>query len=226
MLSVGIFQQPYTVIPTILVSDYGLLGHLWSQNDVIMSWLRLTATSNCSPHPYKTHTKCLGAMICCSWVYGGSRTHYTHPTWLRFWGSKSLVGKNDVILSWSILTATSNCFLHPYQTHRMDFEHIDMLSIGIWQQPYTVIPTLLGSDFGVLGHLWSRNDVIMSSLRLMATSNCFWHLYLTCTKCLSTLTGCPQAYFSTLTQLYPPYLAQILGLQVTCGVKMMSLCHG
>jgi hypothetical protein len=33
------------------------------------------------------------------------------------------------------------------------FEHIDMLSIGIQQQPYTVIPILLGSDFGVLGHL-------------------------------------------------------------------------
>jgi hypothetical protein len=33
------------------------------------------------------------------------------------------------------------------------FEHIDMLSIGIWEQLYTVIPTLHGSDFGVLGHL-------------------------------------------------------------------------
>jgi hypothetical protein len=32
------------------------------------------------------------------------------------------------------------------------FEHIDMLSIGIWQQPYTVILTLLGADFWVLGH--------------------------------------------------------------------------
>ena len=31
------------------------------------------------------------------------------------------------------------------------FEHIDRLSIGIQQQPYTVIPTLLGSVFGVLG---------------------------------------------------------------------------
>ena len=53
------------------------------------------------------------------------------------------------------------------------FEHIDKLSIGIWLQPYTVIPTLLGSDFGVLGHLWSRNDVITSGLMLIATSNCF-----------------------------------------------------
>ncbi len=57
------------------------------------------------------------------------------------------------------------------------FEHIDMLSIGIWYQSYTVIPTLLGSDFGVLGHLWSQNDVIMSWLRPTATSNCFPHPY-------------------------------------------------
>ncbi len=41
------------------------------------------------------------------------------------------------------------------------FEHIDMLPIGIWWQPYTVIPTLLGSDFGALGHLWSQHDVIV-----------------------------------------------------------------
>jgi hypothetical protein len=53
------------------------------------------------------------------------------------------------------------------------FENIDMLSMGIQYQPYTVVPTLLGSDFWVLGHLLSENDVIMSWLRLTATSNCF-----------------------------------------------------
>jgi hypothetical protein len=57
------------------------------------------------------------------------------------------------------------------------FEHIDMLTIGIQYQPYTVIPTQLGSDFGALGHLWSQNDVIMSWLRLTSTSNCFPHPY-------------------------------------------------
>ncbi len=58
------------------------------------------------------------------------------------------------------------------------FEHIYMLSMGIQYQPYTVIPTLLfGSDFGVLGQLWSKNDVIMSWLRLPVTSNCFPSLY-------------------------------------------------
>jgi hypothetical protein len=57
------------------------------------------------------------------------------------------------------------------------FEHIDMLSIGIWLQPYTVIPTLLGSDIGVLGHLWSQNDVITLGLMLTATSNYFPNPY-------------------------------------------------
>jgi len=58
------------------------------------------------------------------------------------------------------------------------FEHIDMLSKkGIWLQPYTVIPTLLGSEFGVLGHMSSQNDAITSWLRLTATSNCFLHPY-------------------------------------------------
>ena len=60
--------------------------------------------------------------------------------------------------------------LHIYNV----FEHIDMLSIGIQQQPsYKVILILLGSDYGVLGHLCSQNDVNMSWLRLRATSNCF-----------------------------------------------------
>jgi hypothetical protein len=55
------------------------------------------------------------------------------------------------------------------------FEHIDMLSMGIQYQSYTVIITVIGSDFGVLGHLWSQNDVTMSCLKLTATSNCFPH---------------------------------------------------
>jgi hypothetical protein len=57
------------------------------------------------------------------------------------------------------------------------FQHIYMLSMGIQYQPYTVIPTVLGSDFGALGHLWSQNDVIMSWLRLTATLNYFSHPY-------------------------------------------------
>jgi hypothetical protein len=42
------------------------------------------------------------------------------------------------------------------------FEHIDMLSMGIQQKPQIVIPALLGSEFGVLGHLWSQINIITS----------------------------------------------------------------
>ncbi len=45
-------------------------------------------------------------------------------------------------------------------------------------------------------------------------------------KGLSTLICYPWAYSISLTQLYQPCLAQILGLWVTCGVNMMWLCHG
>ena len=49
----------------------------------------------------------------------------------------------------SYLKLLPTSILHIYNV----FEHIDMLSIGIQQQPYTVLPTLLGSDFEVLSHL-------------------------------------------------------------------------
>ena len=38
--------------PPYLAKVFGVLGHLWSPNVVILSWLRLTASSNCFPHPY------------------------------------------------------------------------------------------------------------------------------------------------------------------------------
>jgi hypothetical protein len=57
-------------------------------------------------------------------------------------------------------------------------EHIDMLSMGIQYHPYKVIPILLGSDVGVLGHLWSQNDVIMSWLRLTANSTTASHIHI------------------------------------------------
>ncbi len=46
-----------------------------------MSWLRLTATSDCFPHPYYTHTKCLSTLICCPWVYISSLTQL-YPLYL------------------------------------------------------------------------------------------------------------------------------------------------
>jgi hypothetical protein len=99
----------------------------------------------------------------------------THLTWLGFRGSGSLV--ESKCCDYVMVEADSHLKLLPtfiLEIYKV-FEHIHMLSISIQYQPYTVIPTLLSSDFGVLGHLRSQNDVIMSWLRLTATSNCFPH---------------------------------------------------
>ncbi len=82
---------------------------------------------------------------------------YTHPTsWLRFWDSGSLV--ESKWCDYVMVEADSHLKLLP--TSILDIykviEHIDMLSMGIQYHPYTVTPTLLGSDFGVLGHLWVK----------------------------------------------------------------------
>jgi hypothetical protein len=38
--------------PPYLAKVFGVLGHLWSPNDVIASWMRLTVNSNYFSHPY------------------------------------------------------------------------------------------------------------------------------------------------------------------------------
>jgi hypothetical protein len=85
------------------------------------------------------------------------------------------------------------------------FEHIDMLSMGIQPQPYTVIPILISSNFGVLDHLcsWSQSDGIMSLLKATATSNCFPYPHETYKKSFGTLICCPYTYGCSLTQFYP-----------------------
>ncbi len=86
---------------------------------------------------------------------------YTHPTWLIFWGSGSLVESKQcdyvMVEAASHQKLVSTSILDIYKV----FDQFNMLSMCIQYQPYTVIPTLLlGSDVGVLGHLWSQNDII------------------------------------------------------------------
>ena len=50
----GIWVHPdaHAITAAKLAPDLGILGHLWSKNDAIMSWLRLPSYSSCFPHPY------------------------------------------------------------------------------------------------------------------------------------------------------------------------------
>ena len=57
-----------------------------------------------------------------------------------------------------MVEADSNLKLLPasmYDIYTL-FEHINVLSIGIQLQPYTVTPPVLGSNFGILGHVESK----------------------------------------------------------------------
>jgi hypothetical protein len=57
-------------------------------------------------------------------------------------------------------------------------EHIDMMSMGIQYQPYTVVyPHYVGQILGFWVTCGVKNDVIMSWLRLTATSNYFPYPY-------------------------------------------------
>jgi len=104
------------------------------------------------------------------------------------------------------------------------FEHIDMLFIA-YGSSLTQLSTLLGSDVGVLGHLWSWNDVITSCgwgwqppqtasrIYIRHIQNVWAHWYAVNRHKVAALHS------------YPPYLAQILGFWVNFGVEMMSLRH-
>ncbi len=75
---------------------------------------------------------------------------YTHCNWIRFWGSGSLV--ESKWCHYDMVEADCNLKLLP--TSKLNIytmiEHIDMLSMGIQDQPYTVIPTLpLKNQFGI-----------------------------------------------------------------------------
>ncbi len=61
--------------------------------------------------------------------------------------------------------------------------------------PYTVTPAKLAPDLGSQGHLWSKNDAIITWLRLMSTSDCFIHPYETYTKRLSNWFAVSREYF-------------------------------
>ena len=102
---------------------------------------------------------------------------FTHRYRLRFWGFGWLVkSKWCYYESWQRPQTASHIYIR----------HIKFLSTLIWCPfAYSISLTqlsylpslLLCSDFGILSHLWSQNDIIESLLRLTATSNCFPHTY-------------------------------------------------
>ncbi len=124
---------------------------------------------------------------------------YTHTTWVRLWGAGSLV--ESTWCHYVMVEAASHLKL--LCTSILDikkvFENIDMLSMGIQEQPKKqlylhYLGQILDSGSLVESKWWR----VMSLLRLNANSNCYLHPYYTYTKCLSLLICCSWAYGSSL----------------------------
>jgi hypothetical protein len=119
----------------------------------------------------------LSTLICHPWAYSISLTQLYPPCLALNLGLWVTCGVKMMRLchGWSWQSPQNASHIHI--RHSQVFYHIDALSIGIWKQPYPILLTLLGGDFWFLGNLWSQHNVIMSWLRLTATSNYFPHPY-------------------------------------------------
>jgi hypothetical protein len=131
MLSIDVRSKPYTVITTQLGTDFGVLGRLWSQNDVITSRLRPTANSNYLLHLYETYTKCLAHWYTVHWCMVKALHSYNHTTWLRFWCTGSLVESKWYHYVMVEADSQLKLFIAYICNIYKVFQHIDMLSIDI-----------------------------------------------------------------------------------------------
>jgi hypothetical protein len=93
----GIWVHPYTDTQAKLAQDFGLLAHLWSEHDAIMSWLRLISTSDCFPHPYKTYAMCFRYCLLSQGHMDAPLYCYTSKEGLRFWNLGHLWSEHDAI---------------------------------------------------------------------------------------------------------------------------------
>ena len=105
-----------------------VLGNLlWSQNDGKMSRSKLTATSNCSPHPHRTLQSVWAHWYVVHWhTADSSNLTQLYPPYLDqiFVVLGNLLwSQNDVIMSRLRLIATSNCFLHQHETYQRVWAH-------------------------------------------------------------------------------------------------------
>ncbi len=118
----------------LLGSDIGLLGHLWSQMMLLCHSWGWHPTQTAS-HIHIRHKQSVWAdWYAVHWHILAVLHSFTHSNRLRFWGSGSLVVVESKWCHYNMFEADSHLNLLPpsiLDIYKV-FEHIDMLSIGIW----------------------------------------------------------------------------------------------
>ncbi len=145
---------------------------------------------------------CLDTLICSGWAYECTLTlFYLCSLGVNFWKIEGvwLMNLSDVVMLWLRLHTPVDCISHPH--HKKMLYHLDMLWIGIWVHPYTVMPVQLGGEFLENRVWWSLSDDVMLWLRLQTPVHCIPQPYHMHKMCLSTLICCGLEYGCTLTLL-------------------------
>ena len=102
-----------------------------------------------------------------------------------------------------MIEATNPQRLHPTSILDVynEFEHVEMLWMGIWERTYAVLHVQVEVNFRKNGVWPSLYDVVVSWLKLQTPIDCIPHPYWMYTNCLSTMRWCGWAYGYTLTLL-------------------------
>ncbi len=166
----GIWMQHYIIIRATLAPDFEILGHVWSGNDTIAWWFRLTSNSD-RPYPYKTCTMCLGIGMLSQGHIGTSLYRSTSQVDPRFWSFFITCGVELMQLhhGWGSHPPQTASHIHP--RHIKSVWAIGMLSHRHMGAPLYRYTGQFGLRFWVFCHLWSGNDAITSWLRLISTSD-------------------------------------------------------
>ena len=138
--------------------EFGKIGVGQSLSDVVMSWLRLQTCLECIPHPNHMYRQCFSTLICCGWAYGSALTLLCLcRSGVEFTKIGVLQSLSDVVMSWLRLQTHLEYIPHPLSISYVYkvFQHLDMLWMGIWIRPYTVMPVQVG---GGIWKNWGRAE--------------------------------------------------------------------
>ncbi len=127
-----------------------------SENDVMMSWLRLLSTPECISLSHSIYIKCFSTLRCCGWAQGYSLTLIHLCRWAQILG---ILGQaewkwcNDVMV-----VAVKHPRVHltfTFYIYKV-FQHLKMLWLSSRVQPYTDTPVSVGPVFGKFGSGWVK----------------------------------------------------------------------
>ncbi len=153
-----------------------ILGHLWSVNDTIAWWLRLTSNSD-RPHPYKTCTRCLRYWHTVSRAYRCTLIPFHRPSRPRILEFLVTCGVEMMQLHHGWGSHPPQTAFHIHTRHIQSVWAVGMLSHRHMGSTLYYYTGQFGPRFCIFLHLWSENDAITSWLRLISTLDCFPHPY-------------------------------------------------